>query len=76
MARRASRQESVCWRAGVLTLLLPCAPAAGEYTAAALAWLESGGRADLAQLQQQLVPARMSEVSIQRSAPAPAPAPA
>lgn len=48
---------------------------AGEYTAAALAWLESGGRADVAQLVQQLVPARMSEVTIQRPA-APAPAPA
>lgn len=39
---------------------------AGEFTTASLAWLESRGKANLAQLVKQLVPARMAAVTIQR----------
>lgn len=36
----------------------------GEFTTAALAWLESGGKADAQQLVKELVPARMADVRI------------
>ncbi|KAL4443585.1 hypothetical protein ABPG75_011322 [Micractinium tetrahymenae] len=36
----------------------------GEFTTAALAWLESGGKADIQQLLKELVPARMAGVRI------------
>lgn len=42
---------------------MPCVHA-GEYTTAALAWLESGGKADVQQLVKELVPARMADVRV------------
>lgn len=51
-------------RAQVPALSVPRCVTAGEYTTAALAWLESGGKADAQQLVKELVPARMADVRI------------
>ncbi len=53
-------------------------PLAGEFTGAALAWLESGGKADVATLVKELVPAQPALLTIERlqeggQAPAAAP---
>lgn len=41
-------------------------PAAGEFTGAALAWLESGGKADVDTLVKELVPAQPALLTIER----------
>lgn len=45
--------------------MVPTTPA-GEFTGAALAWLESGGKADIAALLKELVPAQPSQLTIER----------
>lgn len=58
---------------------IPCPPAnppAGDYTAAALAWLESGGEADLDALVKELTNPKLAELTAARQAPPPSPAPA